>query len=88
MGLEVAANRRTNLTLWSPLRALRHDRLTHHIHRLDEHRLFSTTPSFLKYLGLRDLADLPPLPELQTDSRLQGWAEISEGPPPCSADRF
>ncbi|MDQ6670584.1 MAG: SMC-Scp complex subunit ScpB, partial [Chloroflexota bacterium] len=32
---------------------------------LDEHRLFTTTPAFLKYLGLRDLADLPPLPELE-----------------------
>jgi chromosome segregation and condensation protein ScpB len=32
---------------------------------LDDHRLFSTTPAFLKYLGLRDLADLPPLPELE-----------------------
>ena len=31
---------------------------------LDDHRLFTTTPAFLKYLGLRDLADLPPLPEL------------------------
>jgi segregation and condensation protein B len=31
---------------------------------LDDHRLFSTTPAFLKYLGLRDLADLPPLPEM------------------------
>jgi chromosome segregation and condensation protein ScpB len=32
---------------------------------LDDHRLFSTTPAFIKYLGLRDLADLPPLPEIQ-----------------------
>jgi segregation and condensation protein B len=32
---------------------------------LDDHRLFSTTPAFLTYLGLRDLADLPPLPELE-----------------------
>jgi len=31
---------------------------------LDDHRLFSTTRGFLKYLGLRDLADLPLLPEL------------------------
>ena len=38
---------------------------------LDEHRLFSTTPAFLKYLGLRDLADLPPLPELETEGGIQ-----------------
>ena len=34
---------------------------------LDEHRLFTTTPAFLKYLGLRDLADLPPLPDLEAE---------------------
>ena len=39
---------------------------------LDEHRLFSTTPAFLKYLGLRDLADLPPLPEMQTEVGIHG----------------
>jgi hypothetical protein len=26
---------------------------------LDDHRLFTTTPTLLEYLGLRDLADLP-----------------------------
>src|SRR5438067_7085217 len=36
---------------------------------LDEHRLFTTTPAFLKYLGLPDLADLPPLPEPETEVR-------------------
>jgi chromosome segregation and condensation protein ScpB len=35
---------------------------------LGEHRLFTTTPAFLKYLGLRDLADLPPLPGLESDA--------------------
>jgi chromosome segregation and condensation protein ScpB len=30
---------------------------------VDEHRLVRTTPGFLHYLGLRDLADLPPLPD-------------------------
>jgi segregation and condensation protein B len=35
---------------------------------LDEHRVFTTTPAFLEYLGLRDLADLPPLPELETEA--------------------
>jgi chromosome segregation and condensation protein ScpB len=39
---------------------------------LDEHRLFSTTPAFLKFLGLRDLADLPLLPELETEAGVQG----------------
>jgi chromosome segregation and condensation protein ScpB len=39
---------------------------------LDDHRLFSTTPAFLKYLGLRDLADLPPLPELEQDRSASG----------------
>jgi segregation and condensation protein B len=43
---------------------------------LDDHRLFSTTPAFLKYLGLRDLADLPPLPELETKGGIQGWAAV------------
>jgi hypothetical protein len=32
----------------------------------DDHRLFTTIPAFLKYLGLRDLADLPRLPDLET----------------------
>jgi chromosome segregation and condensation protein ScpB len=41
---------------------------------LDAHRLFSTTPAFLKYVGLRDLADLPPLPELETELSSAGWA--------------
>jgi segregation and condensation protein B len=31
---------------------------------LDDHRLFTTTAAFLEYLGLRDLADLPPLSSL------------------------
>jgi segregation and condensation protein B len=31
---------------------------------LDDHRLLTTTLTFLEYLGLRDLADLPPLPDL------------------------
>jgi chromosome segregation and condensation protein ScpB len=35
---------------------------------LDEHRLFTTPPAFLKYLGLRDLAGLPPLPEVETQA--------------------
>jgi segregation and condensation protein B len=35
---------------------------------LDEHRLFRTTPVFLQYLGLRDLADLPPLPDPDPDA--------------------
>jgi segregation and condensation protein B len=30
---------------------------------VDEHRLLRTTPEFLHYLGLRDLADLPSLPD-------------------------
>ena len=30
---------------------------------VDEHRLVRTTPEFLQYLGLRDLADLPALPD-------------------------
>ena len=34
---------------------------------LDDHRLFTTTPAFLEYLGLRDLADLPPLSSLVDD---------------------
>jgi segregation and condensation protein B len=41
---------------------------------LDDHRLFTTTPAFLKYLGLRDLADLPPLPDLKTEDGIRGWA--------------
>ena len=45
---------------------------------LDEHRLFATTPAFLKYLGLRDLADLPPLPELETEGGIQGWAAVGQ----------
>jgi segregation and condensation protein B len=44
---------------------------------LDEHRLFTTTPAFLKYLGLRDLADLPPLPELETEGGIQGWRPLA-----------
>jgi len=44
---------------------------------LDAHRLFVTTPSFLNYLGLRDLADLPPLHDLAADDGLQDWAAIS-----------
>jgi segregation and condensation protein B len=43
---------------------------------LDEHRLFTTTPAFLKYLGLRDLADLPPLPDLEVDSL--DWISIRQ----------
>jgi chromosome segregation and condensation protein ScpB len=39
---------------------------------LDEHHLFTTTPAFLKYLGLRGLADLPPLPELETEDGIPG----------------
>jgi segregation and condensation protein B len=39
---------------------------------LHEHRLFTTTPAFLNYLGLRDLADLPPLPELDTERVMHG----------------
>jgi chromosome segregation and condensation protein ScpB len=39
---------------------------------LDDHRLFSTTPAFLTYLGLRDLADLPPLSEMETEAGGQG----------------
>ena len=39
---------------------------------LDDHRLFTTTPAFLKYLGLRDLADLPPLPELEAEGGIRG----------------
>jgi segregation and condensation protein B len=39
---------------------------------LDEHRLFTTTTAFLKYLGLRDLADLPRLPALETEAGVQG----------------
>jgi segregation and condensation protein B len=39
---------------------------------LDDHRLFTTTAGFLKYLGLRDLADLPPLPELEQDRSASG----------------
>src|ERR1700704_4663044 len=31
---------------------------------VDQHRLFTTTPAFLEYLGLRDLGDLPPLSTL------------------------
>ena len=40
---------------------------------LDDHRLFSTTPAFLKYLGLRDLADLPPLQDLASDDANHAW---------------
>jgi chromosome segregation and condensation protein ScpB len=41
---------------------------------LDDHRLLITTPAFLKYLGLRDLADLPPLPETDSETgHFHGW---------------
>ncbi len=39
---------------------------------LDDHRLFTTTPALLEYLGLRDLADLLSLPELETEASLPG----------------
>jgi len=41
--------------------------LQHELISLDAHRLFTTTPAFLEYLWLRDMADLRPLPELEVD---------------------
>ena len=42
---------------------------------LDEQHLFVTTPAFLEYLGLRDLADLPPLPDLESEDGIQQQSE-------------
>jgi segregation and condensation protein B len=36
--------------------------LQRHLVEHSQHHLLVTTPAFLEYLGLRDLADLPPLP--------------------------
>jgi segregation and condensation protein B len=43
---------------------------------LDDHRLFVTTPGFLEYLGLRDLADLPPLSSLLDDNECRDGASV------------
>jgi segregation and condensation protein B len=43
---------------------------------LDDHRLFVTTPGFLEYLGLRDLADLPPLSSLLGDNECRDGASV------------
>lgn len=39
----------------------------------DEHHLLVTSRAFLDFAGLRDLADLPPLPDLAAENGLFEW---------------
>jgi segregation and condensation protein B len=48
---------------------------------VDDHRLFTTTPAFLQYLGLRDLADLPPLADPGNPGAAAGAVGDMRGPP-------
>jgi len=41
---------------------------------LNEARLFGTTRAFLEFASLRDLADLPPLQDLETEDAAQDGA--------------
>jgi segregation and condensation protein B len=42
----------------------------------DQHHLLVTTRAFLDFAGLRDLADLPPLPDLVAEETAPDWAAV------------
>ena len=42
----------------------------------DQHHLLVTTRAFLDFAGLRDLADLPPLPDLAAEETAPDWAAV------------
>ena len=44
---------------------------------VNEARLFVTTRAFLDFASLRDLADLPPLQDSDTEHAVQDWAAVS-----------
>jgi chromosome segregation and condensation protein ScpB len=43
----------------------------------DQHHLLVTTRAFLDFAGLRDLADLPPLPDVDADDVRRELLEAS-----------
>ena len=42
----------------------------------NQHHLLVTTRAFLDFAGLRDLADLPPLPDLAAEETAPDWAAV------------